>query len=152
MSRSSNILIAATFALAGTGALAADDGVKASRKQAKDTYNMDRKACTALAGDERKNCLNRAKAQYDQQIAEVRKSKKANKAEDDAAKAQERDAKKHSRAHSGGDRSYRESSARDMQRPAPGAQSDLSQPTAKHEPLGGMGKAPESASSPSASK
>src|SRR4051812_21772865 len=82
------ILIAAAFALASAGALAADDGVKTARKQAKDTYNMDRKACTALQGDERKNCVHRAKAQYDQQIAEVRKSKTANKAEDDAAKAQ----------------------------------------------------------------
>jgi len=55
MSRLLTVFVAAALGSLGAGALAADDGVDVVRKQAKDTYNMDRKACAALEGEERKN-------------------------------------------------------------------------------------------------
>ena len=66
MNRMLGILIAAALASLSTGAFAKNDGVEGVRDQAKDTYNMDRKGCAPLEGDERKNCLHRAKAQYNQ--------------------------------------------------------------------------------------
>ena len=126
-------------------AVAADD-VKTARDQAKATYNMNRKACAARADDERKDCLRQAKAEYDQQITEVRKMKKARDEEKKAARAQAREAKRHATAHSGGDRSYKESEAA-SKLAMPGSESQ-GQEVGNVAPGSGMGNAPTSANSP----
>ena len=144
MYRISSGLAAAVLAAASLGAWAADDGVKAARKQAKATYEMDKKGCKGM--DDRKDrdrCLFQAKAKYDQEVGEVRKMKRSQAKEDKAARAEARKADKNRNAHSGND-----TASAGSQLPAPGAQADPSHPTAKREPLSGMGKSPESANSP----
>ena len=102
------ILAALALASVGTKALAADDAVKEVRKQAKATYQMDKKGCDALKGDEKKNCRHQAKAKYDQAVAETRSMKREDDKHADATKEQKRDAKRREKVHSGGDRSYRD--------------------------------------------
>src|SRR5690349_24765330 len=89
-----SILIAATFASLSTGAFAKDDGVEGVRDQAKATYKMDKKGCDPLQGEERKNCLHRAKAQYNQARTEARKMKAEQKEEKAAKRAEARDTKR----------------------------------------------------------
>jgi hypothetical protein len=144
MNRLLNIFIAAAFASLSTGALAKDDGVEGVRDQAKDTYKMDKKACTPLQGQERKNCLHRAKAQYDQATADAKRMKAEQKEEKAAKRAEKRDAKKRAKVHSGGDRSYKDGASAGSQRPAAGAQS-AGEASAEPAPGKGMGRAPVTA-------
>lgn len=134
--------VAAALGSAGAGALAADDGVDGVRKQAKDTYNMDRKACAALEGDERKNCLDRARAQYHQARAEARRMKAAQEKEDRAARAEKRDKRKN--VVSRGDR---DRASVGSQRPMAGAEGGSERAVAPN-PGANMGKAPEGAGPP----
>ena len=86
MKGSTGILVAAAMALASTGALAKDDPVKTARKQADETYKMDKLACKPLKGDERDRCMYRASAEHDQQMILVENLKKEEKAQDAKAK------------------------------------------------------------------
>jgi hypothetical protein len=96
MNRLLSVLIAAAFASISAGALAAD-GVEGVRDQAKATYKMDKKGCDPLQGEERKNCLHRAKAQYNQARTEARKMKAEQKEEKTAKRAEARDTKRRAR-------------------------------------------------------
>lgn len=144
MSRLLTVLVAAALGSLGAGALAADDGVDVVRKQAKDTYNMDRRACAALEGEERKNCLDRARAQYHQARGEARRMKAAKEREKAAARAEARDTKRRKNVSSGGGPNE---ATRGSQRPAAGAESGSERAVAPN-PGAGMGKAPEGAGPP----
>ena len=84
MTKVLSILIAAALASVGFGAGAADDGAKAVRKQANETYKADTKACKALKGKEQTNCMKQAKAKHDQEIGTARGTKKEAKASQDS--------------------------------------------------------------------
>ena len=79
MRKSLSILTAAAFAFASLGAYAADDAYKSARKQANDTYKMDKQGCKGMKGDEQKNCMKQAKAKHDQAIAQAKEMKKEQK-------------------------------------------------------------------------
>ncbi len=146
MNRVLSILTAAALASLSAGALAKDkdDAVEGVRDQAKATYEMDKKACKPLQGDERRNCQRRAKAQYNQATAEARKMKTEQKQDKAAKRAEARDKKRRADVHSGGDRSYRESSSGASQQPAAGAQSGAPS-AATPTPGANMGRAPVTA-------
>jgi hypothetical protein len=146
MNTFSSILLAAALASIGTGALAADDALKVLSRQAKETYKMDKESCKSLKGDEHERCMHRARAQYDQEVAQIRADRKAYKDQDKAARAEAKQARRAKKARS--DASHDESSAGTSGLPMPGSQSSLSQPTADYPPLSSMGKAPVSANSP----
>ncbi len=148
MNKFKGILVLTVLAFVSAGAWAKDDGVKVARDQANATYEMDKKGCQPLGKDEKKDCMRRASAEHAQQIEEVRDMEKAQAKERKSARKEKRDEKRRLKAHSGGDRSYEESESSQMQLPSPGAQSDLSKPTAKHTPGMYMGKAPVTAMGP----
>jgi len=75
MTQHFSIIAAAALAAASFTAHAADEAYKNARKQADQTYKMDRKGCKGFSGDERQNCLHQAKAKHDQEIGEARKLK-----------------------------------------------------------------------------
>jgi hypothetical protein len=144
MSTLPSILIGAALASLSAGALAASDGVDGVREQAKATYNADRKACAALPGEERKNCLNRARAQYNQARAEARRMEAEQKREKAKARAEARDVKKRKKVSSGGGPNPATAGSN---RPAAGAESAGERAVAP-DPGAGMGKAPEGAGPP----
>jgi hypothetical protein len=78
MTRITSILAAAVFAAFSMSALAADDA-KAAKKQASETYKMDKKNCDGMKGKEKSACRKEAKAKYDQALAQVKSEKKADK-------------------------------------------------------------------------
>ena len=90
----SSILMAAALASIGSGALAADNALKELSKQAKETYKMDKLSCKSLKGDEHDRCMHRARAQYDQQVAQIRADRKAYEEQDKAARAEAKQAKR----------------------------------------------------------
>ena len=77
MSKFLSYFTALAFASACYMAFAADDAYKTARKTANETYKMDREACKPLKGDERKNCLQQAKAKHNQAVTEARAMHKA---------------------------------------------------------------------------
>jgi hypothetical protein len=140
MNRLLNVLVAAALASIGGGVLAADDGVEGVREQTKDTYRMDKKSCVPLKGDERRNCLRRTKAQYDQATADAKRMEAVEKEEKAAARAEKRDAKRRAKTPRGD----RDSAMGSSKRPAAGAQS-AGQRSAEPAPGEGMGRAPVTA-------
>ena len=143
MKRLFSVCVAAALASIGASALAADDGLEGVRDQAKETYKMDKKGCEPLKDEERKNCLRRAKAQYNQAKADAKRMKAEQKKEKAAERAEKRDAKRRARGN------REDSTAGASQRPAAGAQSGAPS-SAKPEPGKGMGRAPETAAGSSA--
>ena len=140
MNRLLGVLVAAALAFAGGGVFAADDGVEGVREQAKDTYKMDKKSCGPLQGDERRNCLRRAKAQYDQATADAKRMEAVQKEEKAAERAEKRDAKRRAK----NPRADRDSAMGSSERPAAGAQS-AGERSAEPAPGEGMGRAPVTA-------
>ena len=127
-----------------SGGVLADDGVEGVREQAKATYEMDKKSCGAFEGDERERCRHRAKAQYDQAMAEARKMKAERKEEKRAERAERRDTKRRLEVGSGGERAHGDSASGASNRPAAGAQS-ASERSAEPAPGKNMGRAPVTA-------
>ncbi len=149
MNKFKGILVLGVLASVSAGAWAKDNGVKVARDQAKATYEMDKRSCEPLGKKEKKDCLRRAKAEYAQQVGEVRDLEKAEEKQDKAARAEKKNEKRRLSAHSGGDRSYEASDAREMRRASAGAQGDASKPTASPvETNANLFSAPVSANSP----
>ena len=93
-------IAAAALAALSFGALA-DDGMKELKKQTKAIYDMDMKGCKSMKGDEKDRCEHRAKAQYDQQRAQIKADEAANKRQDRSTLSQKWDNWKREHASSG---------------------------------------------------
>lgn len=137
-----NFLVAAALGCMSAGAFAKDDGLEGVKDQAKATYKMDKKACEPLPRDEQKRCEHRAKAQYDQATADLRRMKAEQRKEDAAARAEKRDRKERLDVGSGGYQAHGDGIPGSSKIPAAGAQSSFDQRTAKPEPGKTMGNAP----------
>jgi len=75
LTRIASVALAALLACVFAAAVLAADPYKENRKQARETYKMDKEGCLAVKGAERKTCMRIAKEKYDQELAEIKKDK-----------------------------------------------------------------------------
>ncbi len=68
-----SIVVAAALACLFAATVLAADPYKENRRQALETYKMDKESCLAVKGAERKTCMRIAKEKYAQELAEVKK-------------------------------------------------------------------------------
>ncbi len=100
MCKLTTLFVAAALASLSASALA-DEGARVLKKQAKATYEMDKKSCKSLSGDEKDRCEHRAKAQYDQEREQIKTDEKADNAKGGSTLSQKWDNWKREHAHSG---------------------------------------------------